>query len=190
MINIIIDLINGGLDGIADEQIVLGLTQRVYRAADAESIDFMPGVVKQDGEAVYAGVDDIASLIIYHKSNTANLAFSARGGYGDSRQNEDTLACSIIAAWDTRKLPIQAVDMLLLIRSRLPQAIADIPGIKDVTITPSSAILNTKQVFDTEYSIGASGYLLPLYINFIQLNYNILIRYDQQCIEKCINCTN
>jgi hypothetical protein len=72
----------------------------------------------------------------------------------------------------------------------MPQGIAGIPNIKDVVITPVGAILNTKQVFDSEYSIGGKGYILPMFMNFIQLNYTVLIRYDQQCIDKCINCSN
>jgi len=190
MINTVIDLINMQFDGIVKDQITLGLVQRVYRSNSGDVIDFMPGIIKDDGEAIYAGIDDIKSLTIYHKTNAASLAFSARGGFGDARQSEDTIICNLIAAWDTRKVKIQAVDMLLLLRSRIPQGIGGIPEIKDVVITPSGALLNTKQVFDTEYSIGASGYLLPLYINFIQINYTILLRYDQSCINKCIDCSN
>lgn len=188
MINTIIDLINVQFDGIIHDQTTLGLVQRVYRLNSGDVIDFMPGIIKDDGEAIYAGIDDIQSLTIYHKTNAASLAFSARGGFGDARQSEDTIACNLIAAWDTRKIKLQAVDMLLLLRSRIPQGIRGIPEIKDAIITPNGAILNTKQVFDSEYSIGSSGYLLPLYINFIQINYTILLRYDQECINKCISC--
>lgn len=188
MINTVIDLINGQLDGIVQDQITLSLVQRVYRSNSSDVIDFMPGIVKPDGEAIYAGIDDIKSLTLYHKTNAASLAYSARGGFGDARQSEDTVICSLIASWDTRKLKLQAVDMLLLLRSRMPQGIRGIPNIKDVLITPTGALLNTKQVFDTEYSIGASGYLLPLYINFIQVNYTILLRYDQECMKTCPDC--
>lgn len=189
MINEIIDTINNQLDEIVAGQIVLGLTQRVYRSNGDESIEFMPGIVGNDGEAIYAGIDDIQSLTIYHKVSAANLSFAPRGGYGDAKRNEDTITLSLIAGWDTRKVPLQAVDMLLLLRSRLPQSIRDVPNMIDVQVVPQGAILNTKQIFDSEYSIG-ENYLLPMYINFIQLNYSILIKYDQQCIDKCINCSN
>lgn len=189
MINTIIDLINNGLCGIVSDQIVVGLVQRVYRYGKDDAIEFMPGIIGNDGEIIYAGYDDIKSLSIYHKTNAANLTFgTTRTGYGDNRRNEDTIAMSMVAAWDTRKVPLQSVDMLLLLRSKFPQAIKGIPDIGDVLIVPQSALLNTKQVFESEYTV-ASSYLLPNYINFLQLNYIIQLRYDQTCIAGCINCS-
>lgn len=187
MINTLIDLLNNQFDGIVPDQIVLGLVQRIYRHGD-NAIEFMPGIVDADGEAIYAGIEDIKSLSIYHKANTANLTYgNMRVGFGDSRQSEDSINCSIIACWDIRKVKLQSVDMLLLLRSRLPQMIKGVPGIKSILITPTGAILDTKQVFGSEYTV-AETYLLPIYINFLQINYTIQLRYDQQCIDQCINC--
>jgi len=189
MIDELIDLINNNFDGIIDEQITLGIVQRVYRVNGDDSVDFMPGIINNDGEAIYAGIDDIRSLSIYHKLNSATLSNNPRGGYGDSKRNEDTFQGSVIACWDTRKVKLQASEMLLLLRNRMPQCLIDTQKNFDIQITPTVAILNTKQVFDSEYSIGQAGYILPLFINFLQLNYNLLIKYDQDCIEKCINCS-
>lgn len=189
MINTVIDLINNGLNGIVTDQIVVGLVQRVYRFGEGDAIEFMPGVVGNDGEIVYAGYDDIKSLNIYHKTNAANLSYGQRNtGYGDNRRNEDTIAMSMVAAWDTRKIPLQSVDMLLLLRSRLPQQITGIEDFGDALIVPQSALLNSRQVFESEYTV-ASSYLLPNYINFLQLNYIIQLKYDQTCISRCINCS-
>src|ERR1044072_254161 len=169
MINTVIDLINDGLNGIVAEQIVVGLVQRVYRLGSDDAVEFMPGIVGNDGEVIYAGYDDIKSLSIYHKTNAANLSFGQmRTGYGDNRKNEDTISMSMVAAWDTRKIPLQAVNMLLLLRSRFPQVIKGIQDFGDATIVPQSALLNTKTVFESEYTVAAS-YLLPNYINFLQL---------------------
>jgi hypothetical protein len=187
MIDEIIDCINDGFDKIHQDQIVIGIAQRVYRVSSSGSIEYMPGIVNMDGEAIYAGLDDIQSLIIYHKTNTANLSLNPRIGYGDSKISEDNILCSLIACWDTRKMPLQSADLLLLLRARFPQEIKGIDQISQILIFPSSAILNTKQIFDSEYTVQ-EGYLLPIYMNFIQINYTILIKYDQQCINKCINC--
>lgn len=189
MINTIIDLINNGLTGIVPDQIVVGLVQRVYRNNSDDSIEFMPGIVRDDGEIIYAGYDDIKSLNIYHKTNAANLSFGGtRTGYGDNKRNEDTIAMSMVAAWDTRKVPLQSVDMMLLLRSRFPQVIKGIPDFGDAVIVPQSALLNSKQVFESEYTV-ATGFLLPNFINFLQLNYIIQLKYDQTCIPGCINCS-
>lgn len=188
MISEIIDLINDGFDGMHADEAILGLAQRVYRVSSSGSIEFMPGIVKSDGEAIYAGVDDVKSIMIYHKANTATLTYLPRSGYGDGRQSQDNFACSVICVWDTRKIPLQSIDLLLLLRSRMPQAIKGLGAPIDVTITPSNAVLNTKQIFDSEYTVDKE-YLLPIYMSFIQLNYAIQIKYDQQCIEKCINCS-
>lgn len=189
MINEIIDLINGGFDGIHADAIVLGLVQRVYRVNNSSGeIEYMPGVVKMDGEAIYAGIDDVKSLMIYHKTNNSNLSYAQRsGGYGDARQNEDSIFCSCIVVWDTRKIQLQNVDLLLLLRSRMPQEMRGINKTITASITPSSAILSTKQVFESEYSVDKE-YLLPIYINFIQLNYTIAVRYEPECIQACIDC--
>lgn len=189
MINTIIGLINEGFTGIVPEQIVVGLVQRVYRVNSDDAIEFMPGIVGNDGEIIYAGYDDIKSLSIYHKTNAANLSYgTTRTGYGDNRRNEDTVAMSMVAAWDTRKVPLQSVDMLLLLRSRMPQQIKGIQDFGDAVIVPQSALLNSKQVFESEYTV-ASTYLLPNYINFLQLNYIIQLKYDQTCVAGCINCS-
>lgn len=189
MINTIIDLINDGFNDIVSDQIVVGVSQRVYRLNSDDEIEFMPGVIGNDGEIIYAGYDDIKSLNIYHKTNAANLSYGAvRTGYGDNRRNEDTIAMSLIAAWDTYKIPLQSVDMLLLLRSRMPQSIRGIKDFGDANIAPQSALLNSRQVFESEYTV-AKNYFLPNNINFLQLNYIIQLKYDQTCIDTCINCS-
>lgn len=190
MIEEVIRLINQGFRGIHEEEKIIGLTQLVWRLTGNDSVDYLPGVVGMDGEVKYAGIDDINSIMIYHRSNAAQLSFSRNSaGYGDGRQNEDTVSFSIISVWDTRKISMEKSDMLLLLRSRMPQQIGGIKDIHSITITPTGAILNTKQVFESEYKMSAV-YLLPYFINMIQLNYNILFKYNPQCIEKCINCNN
>lgn len=188
MIDVIINLINNSLDGLHDSEIVLGLVQSVYRVNNSGTIEFMPGVVKADGEALYAGIDDVNSIMLYHKTNNAALSFGNRSGFGDSRQSEDSISCSLIAVWDMRKIKIHSADMVLLLRSRMPQQVLDVPGINQVNIIPTAALLNTKQIFESEYAIDSS-YLLPIYMSFIQINYTVQIKYDQNCIEKCINCS-
>lgn len=185
MIDEIIDCINGVFEGITENQKLYGIAQTVYRSNNDDLIDFLPAVVGEDGEAKYVGIDDVESLQIYHKVNNAIFTNPARS-YGDSWENQDTFNFNIISTWDNRKLKIQNIDMLMILRSRLPQQISDVKDIKQVIITASNSILNTKQIFETEYSIGKS-YLLPAYINMIQINYSMQIKYDPQCINKCIN---
>lgn len=187
MILEIIDSINGQIKSIHNEEAIYGIAQRVYRINSDETIDFLPGIVDKYGEARYVGLDDIESLTIYHKVNSSSFSFAQRGGYGDARRNEDTIACSLIAIWDARKINVYSSDMALLLRSRMPQQIRDVPGVNLVTIAPVGAVLNNKQVFDSEYAFD-KNYLLPIYISFIQLNYTVQVRYDDTCIEKCINC--
>lgn len=186
MIDEIVDLINDGFDGIHAEEMILGIAQRVYRLT-GETVEYMPGIVNMDGEAIYAGIDDIQSIIIYHKINSSTLSLNPRSGYGDSRLSEDSILCSVIGIWDTRKVPLHSADMLLLLRSRMPQQIGGIKEINQVNILPTAALLNTKQIFESEYSV-ADSYLLPIYMKFMQLEYRIQIKYDQACISKCINC--
>lgn len=190
MIDEIIDTINIGFAGIHESGKILGISQPVYRLNSEDANDYMPGIVKLgEDEAIYAGIDDVDSLMIYHKLNNSTLSFAPRSGYGDSRLSEDNVLASIIAAWDTRKIKVYSADMLLLLRSRMPQQIAGIQDIHQVNIIPNNALLNTKQIFESEYKFD-KAYLLPIYMTLIQINYTIQIKYDQACIEKCINCSN
>lgn len=190
MIEEVIKLINTGLQGIDSDEKIIGLTQLIWRLSGADKVDYLPGVVDSSGEAIYAGIDDVNSIMLYHRSNAAQLSFTRNsGGYGDGRQNEDVISFSLISVWDTRKIQTEKADMLLLLRSRIPQEIAGIDGINQIVITPTGALLNTKQIFESEYKMQVA-YLLPNFINIIQLNYNIQFKYDPRCIEKCINCKN
>jgi hypothetical protein len=190
MIEEVIRLINAGLCGLHKSEKILGITQSVWRLSGDDKVDYLPGVVDYNGEVEYAGIDDINSIIIYHKENAAQLSFSRNNvGYGDARENEDVISFNLISAWDTRQIKMQRSDMLLMLRSRIPQGIAGIKDIHKIVITPTGALLNTKQIFDSEYKTQ-SVYLLPNFINIIQLNYNIQFKYNPQCIERCINCNN
>ena len=186
MINEVIDLINNNLNDIVFDQIVLGIVSKVYRQA-GESIEYMPGIIKEDGDIIYAGIDDIKSLMIYHKVYTANLNYNPKFGYGDSKYNEDSFNLNCFVIWDMRKIFLQNADMLLLIKSKFPQQIKASNNQVNVDITPNSAIFNSKQIFDSEYGFDKQ-YLIPPFINFIQLNYTAVIRYSQQCINDFIKC--
>lgn len=188
MIEQIINIINDGLTGIHKDQKVYGISQKIHRANNDAGIDYLPCIVDMDGEGAYIGIDDIQSMHSYHRINNANLTYSSRTpGYGDGRDSDDSFACSLIVAWDTRKVRLHNVDMAFLIKSRLPQMIGGIDGINTIVINPVGFIFNTKQVFDSEYSFD-KNYLLPFFIQLIQLNYIVQFKYDQRCIDKCINC--
>lgn len=189
MIDQIVGLINGGFDGLHQAEIILGIADSIHRIDSEGAIEFIPGIVKLGtDEAVYAGIDDVRSIIIYHKMNAASLSFGARNsGYGDSRKNIDSINCSIIALWDTRVIKLYSPDMMLLLRSRMPQLIKGIPEVGDATIAPSVTTLDTKQIFESEYRFS-KPYLLPMYIKMLQINYTIQLNYDPVCIDKCINC--
>lgn len=192
MIDKIIDLINNQFDGIDSNEIILGIAQQVYRAKSDGAVEYMPGVLKLGtDEVIYAGIDDVNTIMIYHKINSATLTFApaqtGSSGYGDTRRNLDNISCSVITVWDTRRLKINSADMLLLLRSRMPQFVVDVPGINSLDIIVGNANLNTRQIFQAEYNFDES-YLLPNYFKMLQVNYTIQLKYDPACIGKCIDC--
>jgi len=188
MINDIIDVLNNCFDGICNGEVVIGLTQKVYRE-QSENVEYFPGVVKPDGEIILVDVDDISSLLIYHRVNAMALSYSQRSssGYGDAKIIEDSIGLSLISIWDTRKLNVQHVDLGLILRSRFPQEIKGIKNIQQALIIPVSVNMNNKQIFESEFSLSKQT-LLPNFINLIQINYNIQLKYDQQCMKTCIDC--
>lgn len=185
MIEQIIDIINkDGLNGISKNQKTFGVAQQIFRVNESEVVDFIPGIVNNNGEIKYIGVDDVNDLILYHKITSANISFE--NGYGDGRFSRNIYSCFLICLYDISKINIDAADMIIVLQSQMPQTIIGMKDIRNVSITSTGAVLNSAQVFNSEYKYGEKNMLLPSNIFFVQLNYNIQITFDQTCINKCI----
>ena len=185
MIVEILDLINDQLKGIDPAEKVYGQAQTVIRISGSEQ-DELPGLIGADGEIKYVGIDDVESIIIYHKVNSVSI-IQQNNGRGDAVGDmQDTFSLSLIAYWDRKKIKFLPDQLLLMLQARLPQEVRGITDIKTVRIRPVNTILNTLQIFNTEYR--GNSFKLPANIHLIQLNYNIETVFNPDCFRKCPEC--
>lgn len=185
MISEVLDLINEQLMGINPAEKIYGQAQTVHRISGSET-DELPGIIGADGEIKYVGIDDVESIIIYHKLNAGSI-IQQNNGRGDTVGDlQDTFSLSLITYWDRKKIKLMPDQMLLLIQARMPQEIRGIKDIKTIRIRPVNINLNTLQIFNTEYR--SNIFRLPANIHLIQLNYNIETVFNPDCFRECPEC--
>lgn len=187
MISEAIKLINDGLV-ISDTQKSYGIAQTILRPnEDQNTFDSFPGIINESGEITYVGIDDVESIIIYHKINSAASSLVKTNSYGDSTNTSSILNCFLLGFYDTRKIPMQSVDVMMILQAKMPQEIKEInEGIKQVIVTNTGAVLNSNQVYNSEYKYANKSMPLPEFIVFFQLNYTIQFIINPQCMRQCI----
>lgn len=158
----------------------LGLAQTITRDGQG-----MPGVIDDFGEIKYIGVDDVAPIIIYHKSNNlvTSLKQGVGTGFGDNTGfNVYTFQNQLIAFIDRKKTGITADEFILLLQANLPDKIKKSPY-RQLMVRLQNANISTAQVFTLEYP-GAVNKLKPEQ-QLILINYQIEATFDKACLEKC-----
>lgn len=184
MINQIIKAINGEFAGIHSEEKIFPIAQTIEFVSGSEKVR-MPGVINSDGEITYAGIDDVNSLMIYHKLSSATISQLTNGRgdhFGDLR---NTFNISTYAYWDTTKLKLSHDQILMLLQSRLPVVVNGLKDIKQAVIRQATANVNTLQIFNAEYIIEKP---LPPTMQILQLNYIVEITFNSQCFRQCPEC--
>lgn len=178
-INVALAASFGGYPGVK----VFGLTQSLLRGKDQ-----LPAAVDLSGEAVYVGIDDVAPLIIYHKTLSASQN-SAKAAYGDVQSylvNQFNNAA--IVYWDRKRVRLLPDEVWQYVQCALPNAI-QLPQYRLIRIIFQSVILNAQQIYSTEYKV-----LKPLDPgkSLIQVNYQIEGTFDRRCFQHCPedHCSN
>lgn len=187
MINKVLDIINDQLAGIQRGEKIFGIAASVLRMQGAV-VERMPGVVKADGEIMYVGIDDVYSLMIYHKINSSTIRQLSNGigdNYGDIR---NVFSMSAIIYWDTSRLNLYSDQMLLMLQSRMPLGIRGIVDVKNINIVLTDANTNTHQVYQQEYESEEQLKPLPAHMHIMQLNYNIESTTNPECYRQCPVC--
>lgn len=186
MINEILDVINRQFSGIVQDEKLFGLSALISRQR-GESIERMPGIVAPDGEIRYAGVDDVHSLMVYHRINSSTITRLNNGTgdrFGDIR---NVFNMSAFVYWNRNKISLQPDQMLLLLQSRLPLGMKGINDVKLVTVAPLNANMNSQQIYQQEYA-AEDLRPLPFNMHIMQLNYNIESTVNPECYRQCPDC--
>lgn len=182
MVSEIIDILNNSLSGLHPDAVLYGLAQTVVRTQGSET-DALPGLVNKDGEIKYVGIDDIYSIIIYHKLNSLSST-PKNNGRGDNPGDLTTsFGLSMIVYWDRKRYNKLPDEVVFIAQARLPQLIKDTDDVKLIKIKVGSANFNSLQVFTQEYS--GTKFDLPPNANLMNLNYTIEATFNPACLPAC-----
>lgn len=146
--------------------------------------------VKGDGIAPYTtegyvGVDDTFQAQVYHKYNGVSSTTVPGTGYGDddpSIQNTNTM--SMFVVFNEEKCGFTADELYTYIQASITGDLKS-NGKVSARVSVNNAILNDGQVWAQEY--GATPFKLKDSQRLIQINYSIVVVFDQSCIviPKC-----
>lgn len=187
MITSVVDIINEQLSGFHAEEKIYGIAESILRIQGTEEVR-MPGVVGANGEITYVGIDDIYSLIIYHKINSISVT-QLTSGVGDNFGDvKNTASISAFVYWDMAKIKEAPDKMLMIIQSTMPLLIRGLKDIKTAAIRLTSANINSYQLYRQEYDYQNIK-PLPENKKIIQINYNTEITFKPECFRHCPECS-
>lgn len=162
----IIALINNSLEGIFKGGKVYGIATLTEREGK--------GMPVFEGQAV--SFDDSYGMQIYHRVSGATITY--KPGYGNTRTTVDTFQVSAIVFNNENITKIKTDEIAMIIQSLL-----QVLNIATVQILPINIILNSQQVFATEYK--GVPYALDEYKSLMQINYTVEIAFKGNCFDLC-----
>lgn len=161
---------------------LFGIAQGMIRKV-GDQPQLIPCLVNLDGEGTYVGLDDAAPITIYHKSNSIAIADKPNSGVGDSRANSvNTYQNSLIVFLNRRLTKLLPDEFILVLHANLKDGIK-IPKYKTINIRLQNIILNSQQVFASEYQ--GFDYRIPPHFSLFAINYQIESVFDKSCFATC-----
>lgn len=171
----IIQVINLALDGVFKGGKLYGVATLIEREGISQP------VVDEHGVAF----DDDYAVQMYHR--LGNIGITYGPGYGDTRKIINTFAVSAFV-FNNEKLTKTKTDVIAMIIQSVLQTI----NITSVQVLPTQIILNSQQIFATEYR--GIPYALDEYRSLMQINYTVEVTYKGICFDLCpedfLNCKN
>lgn len=160
---------------------VYGLAQSVIRKQGTRE-DLLPCVISKDGESTYIGIDDVYSIIAYHK--TSSMSFKLVGSpSGDSIGDiQNTYQNTLYVYLDTKKTKLLPEELILYIQANFPDWLIIKPYLT-VRTSFTNVILNTQVVYASEYKVTDSK--LSAHQHLFAINYNIESTHKKGCFDKC-----
>lgn len=135
----------------------------------------------------YIGIDDTFKAQLYHKQLSVTSNNVLKTGFGDNETSlQNTYGMALIVYFNENKCGFNADQLYTYIQTVITGVLKS-EGYKSTRVNVVSAILNDSQVWAQEY--GQSPYRLSGSQRLIQINYNIVIVFDKQCIS-IPNCKN
>lgn len=171
----IIQVVNLAMEGIFKGGRIYGVANLVEREGIGQPV--------VDDMAV--AFDDSYAFQMYHR--LGNISVTYGSGYGDTRKIINTFTVSAVV-FNNEKLTKTKTDVIAMILQSVLQTI----NITSVQVLPTQIILNSQQIFATEYR--GLAYSLDEYRSLMQINYTVEVTYKGICFDLCpedfSNCKN
>lgn len=171
----IIKEVNTTLDGVFKGSKFYGVATFVEREGK--------GLPVVDEQAV--SFDDSYSLQAYHRIGNVGIRYA--GGYGDSTNTINSFAVSMVVFNNEKITKLKTDETAMIIQSVLAGL-----NITSVRILPAQIILNSQQIFATEYK-GVT-YALNEQQSLMQINYTVEVSFKGICLDLCpedfVKCKN
>lgn len=162
----IISLINTSLQGVFKGSSLYGVATIIEREGKAQPVvDERP-----------VGFDDSYALQIYHRLNGATITYLP--GYGNSTKTVDTFSVSAVVFNNEKITKLKTDEIAMIIQSVLSSI-----TITSVRMLPTAIILNSQQIFGTEYR--GVPYSLNEFQSLMQINYLVEVTFAGQCFDLC-----
>ncbi len=162
----IISLINNSIIGVFKGSTVYGVATLVEREGKGSPVVDQKSVVFNDSYAFQ----------IYHRLQGVNITYGA--GYGNSKTTVNTFQVSAIC-FNNEKITKLKTDEIAMIL----QSVFATLNISSVRILPTQIILNSQQIFTTEYK--GVPYALNEFQSLMQINYQVEITFKGNCFDLC-----
>jgi hypothetical protein len=162
----IITLINQSIEGIFKGGKIYGIATLVEREGKGQPVvDETP-----------VSYDDIFAFQLYHR--LGNVGITYKPGYGNTRTTVNTFSVSAIVFNNEQITKLKQDEIAMILQSVLAAL-----NITSVLILPTQIILNSQQVFATEYK--GVPYSLNEYQSLMQINYTVEITFKGNCFDLC-----
>lgn len=182
MVEQIISILNESLKGFTSDQDLYGLAQSVLRVVGSEK-ELLPCVVGKEGEGEYVGIDDIKSIIGYHKLNTVTSSILTNGRGDNHGDIINTFGMGFFLFWNRARFDKKPDELLMLVQSRWPVIIKGMPDIKIAKVKMGNINTNTLQIYNQEYQ--EANPKLPPNVSLMQVNYTIELTFNPDCLPGC-----
>lgn len=162
----IISSINGSLEGIFKGSKLYGMAVLVEREGKSQ-----PSVNEQS-----VGFDDAYAMQMYHRVQGGTISYVQ--GYGNTMNTVNSFQVAAVVFNNEKITKIKTDEIAMII-----QAVLSTLNITSVRVLPTGFILNSQQIFATEYR--GVPYTLDEYKSLMQINYTVEMTFRGICFNLC-----
>lgn len=162
---------------------LFGISEPAPRIDGAGESEY-PQIFDLNGDGTYAGIDDTQPLILYHRKQNLTISQAPGRSYGDNPPGDvNTYAMTMVVFFKRRELQMEGDELAQYIRRNLPGDVSN-KNFHYLSVTVNTVVLNSQQVFRTEYSGNVKYFLKPEHA-LIAINYTIEGTPKMACFNGC-----